>query len=102
MRLLLSRLAPAGAMLALAVAMTQSAPARQPLVAQSASVVDVAQFKSLPDPPRQVALDPSPAAVRPERIAAAPRPVRRPATPRRPGRVALGTGQWGLINQDRA
>src|SRR5207247_1000124 len=43
----------------------------------------------------------TPAAQSPTAIAPAPAPTTRPAPAARP-HVAIGTGQWGLINQDRA
>jgi uncharacterized protein YkwD len=105
MRLLLSRLAPAGALLAMAAALTQSAPARNTLVAQSASVVDVPQVRPISDAPRREDRPSVPAASTPPvTVAAAARPAAaKPVTAAKSsGRVAVGTGQWGLINQDRA
>ena len=102
MRMLVSRGALGGAILVIAVAIPQAAPAQRQLVAESASInkFPVPELKSAPRPDRLKTLVPPPPTPQPRRVAILP--PRKP-TPAPPAslRVALGTGQWGLINQDR-
>jgi uncharacterized protein YkwD len=113
MRPLLFRGATVGLILLAAVTIGYAAPQQrsaqpqQALLAQSAASTTIAQIS---DPasellPSQVARrTPTPSAP-PQRVAgrapqgpARPKPAPAPAAP---PQVAVGTGQWGLINQDR-
>jgi len=108
MRPLLSRGALLGAILLAVLVVGHPAPPQQALLAQSASITRLGIPDTVPElepiPRRLARLLPTPSA-RPQAIAAplARASVRRkpaPAPPARP-HVAVGTGQWGLINQDR-
>jgi len=106
MRTLLSRGGLVGVMLLAVLVLGHSAPPQHALLAQSASItLPIPEAGPELEPiPRQLArllATPSP---QPQAIPAPavrgtvrPRPARVPAPPR----VAVGTGQWGLINQDR-
>jgi uncharacterized protein YkwD len=113
MRPLLFRGATVGLILLAAVTIGYAAPQQrsaqpqQALLAQSAASTTIAQIS---DPasellPRQVArrtptpsAPPQPVAGRAPQGPARPKPAPAPAAP---PQVAVGTGQWGLINQDR-
>jgi uncharacterized protein YkwD len=83
-----------------------SAPPRRALLAQSAASTMIQQISDRePDPPRQrVRPTPTPSeqpqvvAARVAQGTAGRKPAPAPAAP---PQVAVGTGQWGLINQDR-
>ena len=103
---LLSRGALVGVLLLTAVGAERAAPPQHALVAQSASVKSfpIADTGVEEIPPRLTAhsrvtssVPPQVVAVRAPRATTRPKPVP-PAQPR----IAAGTGQWGLINQDRA
>ena len=107
MRTLLSRNGPVGVMLLAVLVLGHSASPEHALLAQSASITGLPIPDTGPELepiPRQLArllATPSP---QPQAIAAPavrgtvrPKPAPIPAPPR----VAVGTGQWGLINQDR-
>jgi len=106
MRTLLSRGGLVGVMLLAVLVLGHSASPQHALLAQSASItLAIPETRPELEPtPRQLArllATPSP---QPQAIPAPavrgtvrPRPARVPAPPR----VAVGTGQWGLINQDR-
>ena len=105
MRPLLSRGALVGVMLLTVVAIGQAAPPQQALLAQSASIrhLPIADPRSDPLPRRaDERPPPTPSA---EAQAVAPRvpvaTVRPKPRPPAPPKAAPGTGQWGLINQDR-
>jgi uncharacterized protein YkwD len=103
----LSRSGLLGVVLIAVMVLGHSAPPQQAVLAQSASITRL----SIPDSatgleltPRRLARLLTPASASPQAIAAPavratmrPKPVPVPAPPR----VAVGTGQWGLINQDR-
>src|SRR5437773_11269279 len=106
MRTLLSRGGLVGVMLLAVLVLGHSASPQHALLAQSASIMlpipetgpelepiprQLARLLATPSPQPQAL--PAPAVRGPVR----PRPARVPAPPR----VAVGTGQWGLINQDR-
>lgn len=108
MRLLVSRGTVAGAILLMAVAIPRAAAPQRHLTAQAASVVELpfaapvaaatprwpARFVTPPPP--------SPPARRAKVAVQIPRPKAVPVpAPAAPARVVVGTGQWGLINQDR-
>ena len=107
MRTPLSRNGPVGVMLLAALVLGQSPSPQHALPAQSASITSLPIRDMGPefDPtPRQLARLPATPSAQPQAIGAPvvrgtarPRPARVPARPR----VAVGTGQWGLINQDR-
>ena len=109
MRLFLSRATPIAAVLLL-VAVGIGRPAFHQQVAVAKTVSVVVRHDPAPVPIsdhvllRQIALtttpSPTPAAARPPALKAT-RPTVRPA-PVAPAHASLGTGQWGLINQDRA
>jgi len=107
MRPLLLRGALAGVMLLTAGVAGQAAPPGHALLAQSASInalpIPDSGFEAIPRrpighslfnpsvPPRVVAIQAPRATTRPKPAPAPPAPPR----------LAVGTGQWGLINQDR-
>jgi len=102
---LLSRGALVGVLLLTAVGAERAAPPQHALVAQSASVKSfpIADTGVEEIPPRLTAhsrvtssVPPQVVAMRAPRATTRPKPVP-PAQPR----IAAGTGQWGLINQDR-
>ncbi|MDQ6713278.1 MAG: CAP domain-containing protein [Candidatus Dormibacteraeota bacterium] len=113
MRPLLSRGALIGGMLLAVVAMGQAtppqhaAPRRPALLAQSASTVSLPISDPAPEPNPRRLIPPPPAtpSAQPQAMArlVAQATVRsKPApAPAAPPQVAVGTGQWGLINQDR-
>src|SRR2546430_4379061 len=107
MRTLLSRSGLVGVMLLAVLVLGHSASPQHAFLAQSASITRLPIPDTGPELepiPRQLArllATPSP---QPQAIAAPavrrtvrPKPAPIPAPPR----VAVGTGQWGLINQDR-
>ena len=104
MRPLLSRGALVGIMLLTVVAIGQAAPPQHALVAQSASVrpLPIADLTSDPLPRRaDERLPPTPSAEA-QTVPRVPIPTVRPKPrPPVPPKAAPGTGQWGLINQDR-
>jgi uncharacterized protein YkwD len=111
MRPLLSRVALVGVILLAGVAIgytappQHSTPPQHALLAQSASTTIPQISDGEPELlPRQVArLRPTPAA-QPQVVAVRPRATARPKpapAPAAPPQVAVGSGQWGLINQDR-
>src|SRR5256884_7243024 len=106
MRTLLSRGGLVGVMLLAVLVLGHSASPQHALLVQSASITlaipetgpeleptprQLARLLATPSPQSQAI--PAPAV----RGTVRPRPARVPAPPR----VAVGTGQWGLINQDR-
>jgi len=102
---LLSRGALVGVLLLTAVGAERAAPPQHALVAQSASVKSfpIADTGVEEIPPRLTAhsrvtssVPPQVVAVRAPRATTRPKPVP-PAQPR----IAAGTGQWGLTNQNR-
>ena len=101
MRLLVSRAVIIAAMLVLAAAVAVTAPLGHSLVAQSTALQPIGKDRqplhTLPiASPTATPAAPSPAATAPAQA-----PATRPTAAARP-HVAMGTGQWGLINQDRA
>jgi|SRR2546422_1130760 len=100
MRLLVSRTAVAIAILILAGAVAVSAPLGLSIVAQSTTNQPFGKIHQALDT-LPVA---SPTATPSAQFAAAAARAQTPATrvSAAPPRVAVGTGQWGLINQDRA
>src|SRR5256885_3448351 len=105
MRPLLSRGALVGVMLLTVVAIGQAAPPQHALLAQSASIrpLTIADLRSDPLPRRaDERPPPTPSAeaqtILPRVPVATVRPKPRPPAP---PKAAPGTGQWGLINQDR-
>jgi uncharacterized protein YkwD len=99
-----SRGALAGAILVIAIGILQAAPTQRQLVAQSASITQfpVSLPQSGPRPDRLKILLPPPPTPQPRQVAILPPRKPTPAPPpHAPLRVAPGTGQWGLINQDR-
>src|SRR2546430_15125087 len=107
MRTLLSRSGLVGVMLLAVLVLGHSASPQHAFLAQSASITRLPIPDTGPELepiPRQLArllATPSP---QPQAIAAPAvrRTVRpKPAPILAPPRVAVGTGQWGLINQDR-
>ena len=104
MRPLLSRGALVGVMLLTVVALGQAAPPEHALLAQSASIrpLPIADLTSNPLPRRADERPPRTPSAESQavvpRVLATPRPKPVPPAPPKP---ALGTGQWGLINQDR-
>jgi uncharacterized protein YkwD len=106
-RPLLSRTALAGGLLLTVVVIGHAAPPQHALLAQSASInsLPIPDSVSEPIPRRMPPLSPLRPSEQPQAMAA---PVQRAtvrtkpvAAPPAPPRVAVGTGQWGLINQDR-
>jgi uncharacterized protein YkwD len=106
MGILLSRSGLIGVMLLAVLALGHSTPPQHALLAQSASVARFPIPDTVPElepiPRRLARLLPTPSAP-PQAVA--PTVVRakvrvKPAPPA-PAHVAVGTGQWGLINQDR-
>src|SRR5438105_2317097 len=104
MRPLLSRGALLGVMLLAVVAIGRAAPPQHELLAQSASIKRLPISNSLSEPIepqllRRALLTPS---AQPRATAAPlPRATLRTRPAAAPPHVAVGTGQWGLINQDR-
>jgi uncharacterized protein YkwD len=86
----------------------RAAPAPHALLAQAASIksvpisdaLSVADRAPEPNPRRPIPPPPATPSAQPQAMAARVRPKPVPA-PAAPSRVAVGTGQWGLINQDR-
>jgi uncharacterized protein YkwD len=107
MRLLVSRGALAGIILMVAVGIPHAAPAQRQLVAQSGPIALLVPGPvSEPPVPRRLPtlLAPPPTSTpQPRRVAiVAPRAKITPApAPKVPARASAGTGQFGLINQDR-
>jgi uncharacterized protein YkwD len=107
MRLLVSRGALAGTILIVAVGLPHAAPAQRQPVAQSGSIALLVPGPvSEPPVPRRLPtlLPPPPTSTpQPRRVAiVAPRAKTAPApAPKLPARASAGTGQFGLINQDR-
>src|SRR5438093_12486424 len=101
MRLLISRTAVVTAILALAGAVAVSAPLGRLLVAQSNAVQPIGKTGVALHSRPIASPTATPAAQSPAATAPARAPATRPALTARP-HVAMGTGQWGLINQDRA
>src|SRR5205814_6556643 len=106
MRTLLSRSGLVGVMLLAVLVLGHSASPQHALPAQSASItLAIPETRPELEPiPRQLARllatpSPQPQAMPAPAVRGTvrPRPARVPAPPR----VAVGTGQWGLINQDR-
>jgi uncharacterized protein YkwD len=109
MRHLLSRGALVGLMVLAVLVLGYPAPPQPALLAQSASIMRVSIPYTKPELepiPRRLAPRPLPTPSAPPQAIAAPvvratvrpKPVPKPAAP---PHVAVGTGQWGLINQDR-
>ena len=113
MRPLLTRGALVGVMLLAGVGIGHAAPPQHALLAQSASIksLPISDAVSNSDPaPESVAgrltrrptptpsAQPETSAARVPQPAVRPKPTPAPAAPRQ---VTVGTGQWGLINQDR-
>jgi uncharacterized protein YkwD len=105
MRLLVSRGVLAGAILLIAVGIPHAAPAQRPLVAQSASIAQlpVPGAVSAPTPRRLTTPAPAAPTAQPRRVAVVATRAKPTASaaPKVARRVTVGTGQWGLINQDR-
>src|SRR2546425_7317682 len=107
MRTLLSRSGLVGVMLLAVLVLGHSASPQHALLAQSASITGLpipGTGPELEPIPRQLGRLLSTPSAQPQAIAAPA--VRRTVRPKRapipaPPRVAVGTGQWGLINQDR-
>jgi len=107
MRTLLSRSGLVGVMLLAVLVLGHSASPQHALLAQSASITGLpipGTGPELEPIPRQLGRLLSTPSAQPQAIAAPA--VRRTVRPKRapipaPPRVAAGTGQWGLINQDR-
>ena len=102
MRPLLSRGALVGVMLLAVVAIAQAAPPQHALLAQSASIrpLSIADLRSDPLPRRaDERPPPTPSAEAQTIVPRLPMATVRPKAP--PPHAAVGTGQWGLINQDR-
>src|SRR5690349_20627688 len=93
---LLYKLAAVVAILALAASAAESVPRTTSAIARSATALPLVPLSPAPHrPPRLATPAPVPVASSPAAIS-----VAQPAPP--PPRVAVGSGQWGLINQDRA
>ena len=104
MRPLLSRGALVGIMLLTVVAIGQASPPQHALLAQSASVrpLPIAELRSDPLPRRaDERPPPTPSAEARTIVPRVPMATIRPKPPRAPSKAIVGTGQWGLINQDR-
>ncbi len=104
MRPLLSRGALVGVMLLSVVAIGQAAPPQQALLAQSASIrpLPIGDLRSDPLPRRaDERPPPTPSAEARTVVPRVPMATLRPKPPPAPARATVGTGQWGLINQDR-
>lgn len=101
LRLSLSRVVGTLAALLIAGAVALSAPANYRFAAQSANSPSSIRLHQLPNPRPLKRADPTPApqpAAQPNVVAVAPaQPNVRPT----PAQIRLGSGQWGLINQDR-
>jgi uncharacterized protein YkwD len=107
-RLLLSRGPLVGVILLAVLVLGHSAPPQQSLMAQSASITRLPLADTVPQlapGPRHLAPRPPPTPTAPPQVIAAPvvqAPLRATSRPKpAPPHVAVGTGQWGLINQDR-
>ena len=103
LRRLLSRSALIAAMLLAVVLIGQAAPPQPALLAQSASITRLPISGPRPDPilRRLTQRSPLTPSAQPQATAVrVPRATMRPK-PAAPPRVAVGTGQWGLINRDR-
>ena len=107
MRPLLSRSGLVGVMLLAVFVLGHSAPPQRALLAQSAPITRFPIPDTMPELepiPRQLARLLATPSAQPQAIAA---PVLRGKVRAKPGpipappRVAVGTGQWGLINRDR-
>jgi uncharacterized protein YkwD len=93
---LLYKLAAVVAILALAASAAESVPRTTSASARSAAALPLVPISQAPHrPPRLATPSPLPVPSSPAAIS-----VAQPAPP--PPRVAVGSGQWGLINQDRA
>src|SRR5438093_12823917 len=101
MRLLVSRTAVVAAMLVLAAAVAVSAPLGHSLVAQSTALQPIGKTRQPLHTLPIASPTATPAAQSPVGTAPAQAPATRPTSAARP-HIAMGTGQWGLINQDRA
>src|SRR5438094_6328472 len=101
MRLLVSRTAVVAAMLVLAAAVAVSAPLGPSIVAQSNAVQPIGKTGVALHSRPIASPTATPAAQSPAATAPARAPATRPTSAAR-SHVAIGTGQWGLINQDRA
>lgn len=107
MRSLLSKVASLGGVLLVAAAVAASAPGTRSLVAQSAFLSSQPAPISVPSPDPRWRVSTPPPALAPVATTAKPVAVAlaRPAAPPPPAsrpHTTIGTGQWGLINQDRA
>ena len=71
------------------------------MVAQSTATQPIGKIRQAPHSLPIASPTATPSAQLPVAISPAQTPTTRPALPTRPA-VAIGTGQWGLINQDRA
>src|SRR5438093_2848712 len=100
MRLLISRTAVVTAILALAGAVAVSAPLGRLIVAQSNAVRPIGKTGVAVHSRPGASPIATPSAQSAAAAARAQTPTPRVSTA--PPRVAVGTGQWGLINQDRA
>jgi uncharacterized protein YkwD len=106
MRPLLSRGALVGVIVLAALVLGHPAQPQHALLAQSASITRLPIPDTVPElepiPRRLARLLPTPSA-QPQAIAApvARATVRPRPAPKAPPQVAVGTGQWGMINQDR-
>src|ERR1700736_2875450 len=108
MRPLLSQGALVGAILLAALVLGNPAPPQHALLAHSASITRPPIPDTVPELepiPRQLARLLTTPSAQPQTIAAPmaratvrPRPAHSPLTP---PHIAVGSGQWGLINQDR-
>src|SRR5438067_11908219 len=101
MRPLVSRTAIVAAMLILAAAVAVSAPLGHSLVAQSTALQPIGKARQPLHTMPIASPTAAPAAQLPAATVPAQAPATRPKSAARP-HVAMGTGQWGLINQDRA
>src|SRR5438105_5920216 len=101
MRLLVSRTAMVTAMLVLAAAVAVSVPLGRSMATQSKAIAPIGSVSQALHTPPTVLPAASPSVQSPVATARAQTPTTRPASTARP-HVTIGTGQWGLINQDRA
>ena len=88
-------------MLVLAAAVAVSAPLGHSLVAQSTALQPIGKTRQALHTLPIASPTATPAAQSPAATAPARAPATRPTSAAHP-HVAMGTGQWGLINQDRA
>src|SRR5438067_13049652 len=101
MRPLVSRTAIVAAMLILAAAVAVSAPLGHSLVAHSTALQPIGKTRQPLHTLPIASPTAAPAAQPPAATVPAQAPATRPTSAARP-HVAMGTGQWGLVNQDRA